>query len=206
MENKNTIYIKQVGNAPIPVTVRVEWLPSGKIRPLSYWTPDNSCYEIKGIYESTRLAILKDRGEGIRFLARAELTDCHEYDNLNNAIHETYLYLADNRFCEKNFIDERYANANKKYIPVTLDIFPNGDYELVSFRVDDNNYTVSRTIAIEYRASSFASGIGLCHRVDACLVDASSKTLPIPPISACRPEALYWEINKWYVVVSEKSN
>ena len=61
------------------------------------------------------------------------------------------LYLADNRFCGKNFIDERYNHASKEYIPVMLDVFPNGDYELIYFVVKELRYKVEKPISKEQR-------------------------------------------------------
>jgi len=201
MTGKTTIYIKQTGTPRIPVTVRIEWQPDGKIKPLMYWAPDGSCYEVVRIYESIQLAYLKDRGEGIRFKIRAQLKNPSEYDDLRYARHETYMYFTDNRFCEKGFVDERYQHTNKKYIPITMDVFPNGDYELVYFRVDDNRYIVERTKDKEQRGSFFAGGIGVRHDVDARLVNPDNDEDLDPHNSTCRPAALYWELNKWFIAV-----
>jgi len=168
-----------------------------------YWTPDNSCYEIKIIYEAIKLAFLKDNGEGIRFKIRAELSELPEYEPRHSR-HETYLYFIDNRFCEKGFIDERYEHGNKKYIPVTLDIFPNGDYELLYFQVDDSRYIVEKTITKEPRGSYFAGGIGVKHRVEARLVNPHNDDDAIRYKTARRQAALYWELNKWFVACSHQ--
>jgi len=81
MKDNMIVYIKQTGEPSVPVTVQVEWLPNGQIRPLLYWTPDNSCYEVKNVYESTQLAFLKEHGEGIRFRIKAELKEPWEHDS-----------------------------------------------------------------------------------------------------------------------------
>ena len=201
MIDKAIIYIKQTGEPYIPVTVRIEWLPDGKIKPLMYWTPDSSCYEIKRIYESTQCAFLKDCGEGIRIKITADMQGLSKYDDLRFAQHDTYLYLADNRFCEKGFIDERYKHVNKKYVPIILDIFPDGDYELVYFWVDDNRYMVERTNDKEHRGSFFAGGIGIRHDVNVRLVNSDNDDDPDPLNSVCRPAALFWELNKWFIAV-----
>ena len=69
------VYIKMSGKPPIPVTVRLEWLSDGTIKPRSYWTPDGSHYVIQSVFEMTPIAFLKDRGEGIRFKIKAVLED-----------------------------------------------------------------------------------------------------------------------------------
>ena len=204
LANKAIIYIKQtggpqIGGPQIPVTVRVEWLADGKIKPLTCWTPDNSCYDFKYIYESTQLAFLKERGEGIRYKVRAESKYLSEHDGLRHTWHDIYLYFADNRFCEKGFIDERYKHKGKKYVPVILDIFPDGDYELVYFWVGDNRYRVERTNNKEPRGSFHAGGIGIRHNVDVRLVNPDNDEDPDPNKSIRRPAALYWELNKWFI-------
>jgi len=198
MADKVVIYIKETDEPPVPVTVRIEWLPNGKIKPLMYWTPDSSCYEIKHIYESTLLAFLKEKGIGIRFKVRAELTEIP--DNMVRPRHETYLYFTDGRFCERGFIDQRYSHPNKEYVPVTVDVFPNADYELVYFRVDDHRYMVEKTLKVEPRASFQAGGIGVWHKVDARLVNDDNDEDPNPNKSECRQAALFWELNKWFIV------
>ena len=191
------IYNKQNDGAIVPVTLRIEWLPDGKIKPLMYWMPDNSCFEVKHIYESTHLAFLKDQGEGIRFRVRSDCelsnhaSDAPEHYEKRTGQCETYLYLADNRFCAKGFIDERYYHAKKEYISVVTDIFPDGDYEIVCFGVHGQQYTVERTIAVEPRASFYAGGIGIWHKVEARLADTDEGN--------SRLAALYWELNKWFV-------
>ena len=195
------IFSKQTGELSVPLTVRIEWFPDGKIRPLKYWTPDNSCYEAKHVFESTLLAFLKDRGEGIRFRVRSEIIES-EYDDMLRTQHETYLYFTDNRFCAKGFIDERYEHESKKYVPVVLDVFPDGDYELISFWVEDNRYVVEKIISIEPRGSFYAGGIGIWHKVEARLVNETNDEDPDPFNSIRRTAALFWELNKWFVVKS----
>jgi len=202
MENTIIAYIKQPYESPIPVTVQVKWLADGKIIPLMYWTPDNSRYEVKHVYESIKLAYLKERGVGIRYRVNAELMDIPDYDRLLYAKHETYLYLCDNRYCEKGFIDDRYNSASKKYVPVVLDIFPDGGYELVYFWVDDNRYKVEKTIDIEPRGSFHAGGIGVWHKIDVRLVNDDNDNDPNPSKRCCRLAALFLELNKWFVAVA----
>lgn len=192
------IYIKRTGEPLIPVTARVEWLPNGKIKPLMYWPPDNSCYVVKHIYEAIPLALLKEKSVGIRFKVNAELKEIP--DNTIYARHETYLYFTDSRFCEKGFIDGRYDHSNKKYISVTIDVFPNADYELVYFQVDYNRYMVEKTLEVEPRASFKAGGIGICHKVAVRLVNNDNDEDPTPGKSERRQAALFWELNKWFVV------
>jgi len=181
------VYIKQANEPPIPVTVRLEWLPNGKIKPIMYWTPDNSCYEVKHVYESTSLAFLREKGVGIRFRVRAEMREMP--DNTSCARHETFLYLADMRFCESGFIDDRYSHPNKKYVTVTVDVFPNAEYELVRFCVGDECYVVERTLKVEPRALYRVGGIGVWHRVD---VRANSG-------GEWQRKAVFWEVGGWYV-------
>jgi len=201
MNNEQTVYINQFNQAPIPVTVRADWLADGTIKPFMYWAPDNSSYMIKNIYESVPLALLKAKGEGIRYRVSAEAEDAYEHRDMNQMRYENYLYLASSRFCEKGFIDQRYGHAGKKYIPVTLDIFPSGDYELVYFWVDDKRYMVEKTIKIEPRASLSAGGMGIWHKVEARLVNPHDDESPFPNKTICRQAALYMELNKWFVRV-----
>lgn len=198
MQENIVIYIKQTNEPLIPVTVRIEWLPNGKIKPIMYWTPDNSCYEVKHIYESTLLAFLKEKGVGIRYKVRAEMKDAP-----NNMIcfrHETFLYFTDNRFCERGFIDERYEHPNKEYIPVTVDVFPNAGYELIHFRVGNSRYMVEKTLEVEPRGSFQAGGIGIWHKVNARLVNDNNDEDHDCNKNECRQAALFWELNKWFVV------
>ena len=196
------IYLKQAGEPCVPVTVRINWLPSGTIKPLIYWTPDSSCYEIKHIYEATPLAFLKDRGVGIRFKVRVILKQAPEpyFDTCHFTPHEIYLYLADSMFCGKNIIDGRYGHGGKEFIPVTLDVFPNCEYEIIFFEARGTRYTVDKTVAVEPRASYHAGGAGIWHKVEARQVDEDGNDSD-PNKSAARMSALYFEINKWFVHV-----
>jgi len=198
MADKVIIYVKQSNEPLVPVTARIEWLPDGKIKPLMYWTPDHSCYEIKHIYESTRLAFLKEKGVGIRFKVRAELTE--KPDNMASVRHETYLYFADSRFCERGFIDQRYSHPSKEYVPVTVDVFPNAGYELVYFRVGDNRYMVEKTLKVEPKGSFQAGGIGIWHKVDVRLINDDNDEDPDPNKSECRQAGLFWELDKWFTI------
>ena len=202
MTDKTIVYVKNYGETPIPVTVRIEWLPDGKIEPLMYWTPDGSCYEIKPDYEMTPLAFLEDRGEGLRYKVRAELIETPEpYSGHQFSRHETYLYFADNWFYGKNFIDERYAHEGKEYIPVILDVFPDGDYEIVYFQVRGRRYAVEKTVAVEPRGSFYAGGVGVWHKVEARQVNEYDDEDPDPNKSVRRMAALFFEVNKWFVTI-----
>ena len=202
MSSKEIIYGKKMDDTAVPMTVRVEWLPDGTIKPLMLWTSDQSCLQIKHIYEATPLAFLKDRGEGLRFKVRAEITDTSEAcDEHFQSGYEIYLYLADNRFCGKNMIDNRYEHKGKQYIPVTMDIFPNGKYEIVYFRVKNSRYMVERTLEVDARGSYYAGGVGIWHKVEARLVNENDDNDPDQSKSVYRIAALYFEINKWFVHV-----
>jgi hypothetical protein len=200
MAIKDIVYSKQTGEPPVPATVRVLWLPDSSIKPVMYWLPDDSCFDVKHVYECTQLAHLKDKGIGIRFKIRGELIESAEplCDYLRSQ-HETYLYFTDNRFCGKNFIDNRYGHAGKEYIPVTLDIFPDGDYEIIYFWAKDKRYMVEKTLAIEPRGSFRAGGVGVRHKVDARLVNADDDECPDIHKTVRREAALYFEVNKWFV-------
>lgn len=199
MAEKAIVYIKQSGESSVPVTVRMEWLPDGKIMPLTYWTPDGSCYQIRHIIEMTPLAFLKDRGVGLRYKVRSVVTETPDDSDYLSTQHEIYLYFADNWFCGKNFIDGRYGHDAKKYIPVTLDVFPDGDYELIYFWVQGKRYMVEKTLEIEPRGSFLAGGVGMWHKVEARLINANDDE--DPDIHKCvrREAAVYFEINKWFV-------
>ena len=202
--DKAFIYSMQSYDEPcIPVTARIEWLPNGKIVPLSYWLPDNTCFEIKHVYEVTRIAFLKGRGEGIRFRVRIEAIP-EPYFGHRLTQHEVYLYFADNWFCGKNFIDGRYGHEGKEFIPVTLDVFPNGEYELIYFKAQGIRYMVEKTIAVEPRGSFHAGGVGMCHKVEARQVNDNDDEDPDPNKSNIRIAALFFEGNKWFVSVKTK--
>lgn len=199
------IYIKQNGEPLVPITARIEWSSKGIIIPRLYWTPDGTLYKVFPS-EAVPLAFLKDRCEGLRFKVRSEIIEtCEPYSELLHTRYETYLYLADRRFYEKNVIDERYAHAQKHYISVTLDYFPDGDYELVYFWVHDTRYKVEKTIEVEPRGSFHAGGAGLWHKVEARLVNADNDEDPDPNKSICRLAAIYLEFNKWFVPVANSS-
>jgi len=207
MRKKTIIYVKQFGEQGAPVTVRILWLPDGTIHPLEYWTPDGSCYEIRHIYECTPQAFLKERGEGLRFKVKSELTEMPEPDDdLLHTKYETYLYLVDDWFCGKNIIDTHYGHGNKEFIPVILDVFPDGDYELVYFWVKGLRYMVEKRIEIEQGGSFYAGGVGVCHKVEARQTNANDDEDADPYKSARRPASLYFEINKWFVAVTPAEN
>ena len=196
------VYINQPGEPCIPVTVRIDWLSNGTIKPLLYWTPDGSCYEIKHIYERTPLAFLKERGEGLRFRVRAVIKESLEsYADYHHVTqHETYLFFSDSLFSGRNIIDERYGHGGKEFIPVTLDVFPNCEYEIVFFEVRGTRYAVNKTLAVEPRGSFHAGGTGIWHKVEARQVTPDGEDLN-PLESSIRMSALYFEINKWFVSV-----
>ena len=237
VKDKTVVYSKQSGEPAVPVTVRVEWFPDGIIKPRMFWTPDGSCYEIREVCEMTPLAMLKDRGEGLRFKVRAKTKETPEtyacavadagtcaYANTNagdrthahapantNAADdagdryarlEVYLYLADNLFCGRNIIDERYGHVNKEFIRVTLDVFPDCGYEIAYFTVQGSRYKVEKLIAMEPRGSYNAGGAGVWHKVEARLVNAGDDEDPDPGKSVRRMAALFFEVNKWFVVVT----
>jgi len=158
-----------------------------------YWTPDNSCYVVKHIYESVRVSFLKENGVGIRYKVKAELEEMP--DNTSNARHEIYLYFADNRFCEQGFIDERYSHPSKEYVPITMDVFSGGDYELISFRLGDNCYVVEKTLKIEPRALYLDGVMGVWHKVIARLVGGNDD-------GETRGVAISWEVDRWFVYSS----
>jgi hypothetical protein len=207
MADKIVVYSKQINEPRIPMTVRIDWFPDGTIKPCLYWTPDGSCYQIKHVYECTPLAFLKERGVGLRFKVRAEIKETPEdYSDFQFAQHEIYLYFADNWFCGKNIIDERYGHSGKEFIAVTLDVFPVGAYELVYFIVQGTRYMVEKTLAVEPRGSFYAGGVGLRHEVEARLINADNDDDPDPDKSVLRLAALYFEINKWFVSVKAAKN
>lgn len=206
MADRIVIYCKQNGEPPVPLTVRIEWLADGTIIPMMYWTPDGTCYKVIGQSPSVPLAFLKDKGAGLRYKVLAEIIETEEpYSELLHTRYETYVYLADNFFCQKNIIDERYGHNGKEYIPVTLDVFPDGDYELIYFKVRDTRYMVERTTDIESRGSFRAGGFGIWHKVEARLVCADNDDDPDPHESVMRTAALFLELNKWFVSVAKSA-
>lgn len=202
MATKTLTYSKQSGEPLVPLTVRIDWLPDGSIKPRMYWTPDGTCHKVLSLYEGIPLAFLKEREEGVRFKVIGEVIETLDADDdlLSNR-HETELYLAHNRFTQKNIIDERYGHAGKEYISVTMDIFPEGDYELIYFMCRGSRYKVEKTIMVEPRGSFHAGGAGLWHKVEARLVNANDDDDPDPNKSVRRLGALYLEFNKWFVCV-----
>jgi hypothetical protein len=191
------IYGKQSGGAPVPLTVRVDWLPDGAIRPRLYWTPDGSRHEVTRVFESVPMAYLRDRGEGLRFRVRAKIAETPEpYSPMRNARFDSYLYLADNRFCGGNIVDGRYGHPAKEYIPVTLDVFPDGSYELVQFSVGGTQYCVEKTLNVEPRGAYQAGGVGVRHKVEARRANQEDIDK--------RHAALYLEVNKWFVSVTRQ--
>lgn len=167
-----------------------------------YWTPDGTCYEVFTIYESVSLAFLNEGGEGIRFKVKATIIEMPEpYSELLNNQYELYIYFADIRFCQKNIIDDRYRHKGKEYICVTLDVFPDGNYELIYFQFRDSRYIVEKTIDIDPHSSYNAGGIGIRHKVKARQVNSYDDNDPNPNNCVCRLAALYWELNKWFTAV-----
>ncbi len=208
MADKAVIYSKQSGGPVVPLTVRIDWLPDGTIKPLMFWTPDGSCYKVTGQSPGIKMAFLKDRGVGLRFKVRGELVEVPdpEDDDLLYSQHETHLYLADRRFSERNIIDEQhYHHAGKEYIPVTLDVFPDGDYELVYFWAHGSRYMVEKTAAVDNRGSFQAGGVGVWHKVEARLVNADDDEDPDPRKAVRRLAAIYLELNKWFVRIENKT-
>lgn len=196
------IYCKQQGGVICPLTVSIDWLPDGTIKPRMFWTPDGACNQVLYISECVPLSFLRERGEGLRFKVTAKVLEtpdpCVE---INNTPYETYLYFEDNRFCEKNIIDNRYGHAGKEYIPVSMDVFPDGDYELTYFWFHKERYQVEKTCDIELRGAFNAGGLGLWHKVMARKVNENDDEDPDPAHPETRPAALYYEINKWFVAV-----
>lgn len=206
MADKAVVYGKRSGEPYVPLTIRIEWLPDGTIKPGMFWTPDGTCYEVISHSASVPIAYLKDRGEGLRFKVRGKIIETPEpYSELLHTQYELYLYLADKRFSEKNIIDNRYGHPEKEYIPVTMDVFPNGDYELIYFCVRGVRYKVEDTSVVEPRGSFQAGGVGICHKVEGRTVNPDNDDDPDPQQSFIRPGALYWELNKWFVLVSKPS-
>jgi hypothetical protein len=197
MSDRVIVYKKYSGEPSLPLTVRIDWLPDGTIIPLLYWTPDGSCYQILPPCPCVPLAFLKDRGEGLRFKVRAELIASD--DELPQSQCDAYLFLADKLFCQKNIVDGRYDHAGKEYIPVTLDVFPDGDYELLYFWAHGSRYMVEKSLTKEYRGSFRAGGIGTRHKVEARLVNAEDDEDPDPTKTVRRSAGLYLELNKWFV-------
>ena len=202
MAAKTIVYIKQYDDPLTPVTARIEWLPDGNIKPLSYWVPDGSCFQVKHIYETTELAFLKGHEKGLRFKIRSKVTQtpepCSYYLHTQ---HETYLYFSGGWFSGGKFIDERYWHTGKEFIPVTLDIFPDGSYELICFWARGARYLVEKTLSMEPHGSFHAGGVGIRHKVEARLDDADNDKNIVVNNSARRMASLYFEVNKWFIAL-----
>jgi len=201
MGKRIVTYGKLDGDRRIPLTVRIDWFPDGHITPKMYWTPDGSCYTIVSHAECVPLAFLKEQGEGLRVKARAQITDAPEPYPDTPEQQDVYIYLADNRFYQRNIIDERYKHPHKEYITVTLDVFPDGSYELICFLFREQRYLVERTLVVEPRGSFLAGGAGIWHKVKARAVNLHDDNDPNPKQSICRLAVLYLEFNKWFVSV-----
>jgi len=200
MVDKPVIYSMQTDGPLVPITVRIEWLPDGRIVPQMYWTPDGCCHQVSHVYEMTLLAFLKNKGEGLRFKVMDEIIETMEQEEeLLHVQYETYLYFADAWFSGKNFIDARYLHAGKEYVPVILDVFPDGGYELIYFGVHGERYKVEKTVAVEPRGSFYAGGIGVRHKVEARQVNDDDDEDADPNISVRRFAGVYFEVNKWFV-------
>ena len=204
MSDKTIVYGRQDEKLKIPLTVRIEWYPAGTIKPCMYWMPDESCHMISHVYECMPLAYLKERADGLRFKVKAEMTGTSEWLCVSEPVQsEAYLYLSDKRFCRKNIVDERYGHESKEFITVSLDVFPNGEYEIVYFWVSGVRYKVEKTLEVEPRASFYAGGAGVWHKVEAIQVnDDDAEELDFDAgIDNKRIAGLYFEINKWFVRV-----
>ena len=200
MAERIVVYSKQENGEMMPLTMRVEWLPTGVIKPRMYWTPDGSCFQVTHVIECVRLAHLKSGGKGIRFKVMAMMIESEDIGAEPSPVsYEIYLYLADDFFCAANMIDEQYAHDGKVYIPVTMDIFPGGDYELICFWVRGVCYCVDRTYDVTLGGSYEAGGVGLRHGVMATMVkDAGGDAVNATKLSS-RKASLYLELNKWFV-------
>ena len=118
---KIVIYEKQPEHRRVPLTVNADWLSDGQIVPRCYWTQDGSRFKVLHVYECVPLAFLEEKGKGLRYKVRARMEETVEDgSDLVPAQYETYLYFADNRFCEKTIVDDRYDHAEKLYVPVNL--------------------------------------------------------------------------------------
>ena len=203
MEKNIRTYIKRCDEPRTPVTARINWFPDGSIVPCFFWTPDGTQYKIVSHGSGVSLSLLKEPGEGLRYRVRTEIIDVPElHTELRHTQYDTELYLADNRFCQMNIIDQRYDHASKEFIKITMDVFPSAEYELVYFWCKDVRYMVERTITVEPRGSYKAGGTGLCHKVTARLINPEDDDDPEPSRSACRPASLFLEFNKWFVWVA----
>ncbi|MCL2426882.1 MAG: hypothetical protein FWD05_11175 [Oscillospiraceae bacterium] len=200
MSDKSIVYGRQDEQSRIPLTVRLEWYPDGTIKPCMYWMPDESCHMIRHVYECIPLVYLKERADGLRFKVKAEATGASEWLCVSEPMQsEAYLYLSDKRFCGKNIVDDRYSHESKEYIRVSLDVFPSGEYKIVYFWVSGVRYMVEKTLEIEPRASFYAGGAGVWHKVEARQVNDDDDDDLYADKSNKRVAGLYFEINKWFV-------
>ena len=83
------------------------------------------------------------------------------------------------------------------------DVFPDSGYELIYFIVRGTRYIVEKTIFVEPRGSFHAGGIGVWHKVEARQVNTDDDEDPDPGKSIRRMAAIYFEINKWFVVTEQ---
>lgn len=186
----------------VPLTVSVDWLPDGTIKPRVYRTPDGTCYQVVRVTECVPLAFLKERGEGLRFKVIAKVIETPEpCAEISRTPYETHLYFEDSRFCEKNIVDGRYGHEGKTYVPVSMDVFPDGDYELTYFWFHNQRYQIEKTCEVEPRGAFHAGGLGLWHKVVARRVNENDDDDTDPEHPETRLAALYYEINKWFVSV-----
>jgi hypothetical protein len=205
MAENIVVYSKVSGGVPIPLTVRIMWLQNGLIVPLLYWTPDGTCYRVIESSPGIPMAFLKEGGVGLRYYIRGEIieTPDPEAEDLLHRTEETYIYLADKKFSERNIIDvEQYGHPGKEYIPVTLDVFEDGSYELIYFTVHGERYMVEKTADVGNRGSYKAGGVGIWHKVNARLINKGDDEDPDPQKSVRRSAAIYLELNKWFVCVA----
>lgn len=197
------VYEKQPEKERVPLTVNADWLPDGEIVPRFYWTPDGTRSKVLQVYECVPIAYLKDKGTGLRYKVRAEVEELIETDDvLLNAQYDTHLFFKSNRYCEKTIVDARYDHPEKLYIPVNMDIFPDGTYELLSFWCRDNRFRIEKTLDISHRAAYRVGGVGLRHKVEVRMVNAKDDNDPDPEHSIRRVAALYFEINRWFIAVN----
>ena len=88
---------------------------------------------------------------------------------------------------------------------MTLDVFPDGDYELVYFWARGARYMVEKTAAVDNRGSYKAGGVGVWHKVEARLINPDDDEDPDPLKSVRRMVAVYRELNKWFIRIENKS-
>jgi hypothetical protein len=184
--NLGTVLYGKINGQSIPLTVCIDWQPDGTIKPRTVWTPDGAAHRITRIYDCVPLAYLNNGGEGLRFKVQTE------------EIPELYIYFADGRFCEKNIVDSRYGHAAKVFVAVTMDIFPDGDYELSCFHFNGKRYQIEKITSVEPRGSFYAGGIGLRHKTEVRQVNENGG-IPDPANDSLYFISLYLELNKWFI-------